>query len=471
MLFNEPRFIAFLLLVFSVFWSLKSNRNRKVFLLLASYFFYGCWDWRFLGLILLSSVTSYVASLLIEQSEDRPFFRSFCLAWGIGIGLGVLFVFKYYNFFSQSIADVASMAGISVAPHRLNVILPVGISFFTFQSVSYVLDTYLHRSRATRNIIDYLLYVAFFPQLVAGPIVRATDFLPQLSACTSFSSVRWRPALSLFVIGYFKKAVISDNIAPLVDGFFLDSGSFGHWDALLAVVLYAVQIYCDFSGYSDMGIAVAAFLGYRLCVNFDHPYFATNVAMFWRKWHISLSTWLRDYLYIPLGGNRKGGVRTVINLMLTMLLGGIWHGAAWTFVVWGLLHGLGLVVHRAWVSVRGKVVGPGAASWFGTATGWLLTMTWVLLTWVFFRSPSMSVAIDVLQAVLFGGTKSRILPQVFWLHLVLLAILHAAAWKQRWVPWIESIPTPVFLMLLSLSVAACLSLVPNGYRPFIYFQF
>ena len=264
----------------------------------------------------------------------------------------------------------------------LSIVLPVGISFYTFQTLSYSIDIYAGRLQPQKSLLDLATFVAFFPQLVAGPIVRAADFLPQLAIARSFSQVNVRACLILFMVGFFKKACVSDNLAPIVDRYFSAPETYNALSSWIGVLSYTVQIYCDFSGYSDMAIACAGLLGYELCVNFDFPYLASSITDFWRRWHISLSTWLKDYLYIPLGGNRGGQLFTYRNLMLTMVLGGLWHGAAWTFVVWGALHGGALIAHKEWkklMTSRAAATKPKNSLW-----PILLTFYWVCITWVFF---------------------------------------------------------------------------------------
>ncbi len=324
----------------------RDNRRRKVLLLLASYAFYAAWDWRFTALIAVSTLADYIAALRIEGAQGRS--RERWLVAALAVNLTLLGFFKYFGFFVDSAVELGELLGVAVRRPALEVILPVGISFFTFQSMSYTLDVHAGRLRATRSLLDVALFVAFFPQLVAGPIVRARHFLPQLAARPRFADVDVRGACALFLLGLFKKVFVADVIGGWIDPFFAAPEDFAPGSSRVAMPLFAIQIYCDFSGYTDMAIASAGLLGYRLTRNFAHPYFAGDVRDFWRRWHISLSTWLRDYLYIPLGGGRGHLLSVYRNLMITMLLGGLWHGANWTFVVWGGLHGLGLVATREW---------------------------------------------------------------------------------------------------------------------------
>ncbi|NNE08668.1 MAG: MBOAT family protein, partial [Gemmatimonadetes bacterium] len=380
MIFTELRFLVFFAIVLGVHWALPRNRPRKVWLLAASYVFYAAWDWRFLSLILGSTIVDYIVGIKLD-GDRAPRVRRAWVSVSVIVNLSLLAVFKYFHFFADSAAALLQTLGLAIEPSSLRIILPVGISFYTFQTMSYSLDIYRGKLRATRDFLDLALFVGFFPQLVAGPIVRARDFLPQLTRRRAASDVAFRPLLLLFLSGFFKKACISDNISGVVDTYFTDPSAYDAMSAWIAVLLYAVQIYCDFSGYSDMAIATAGFLGYSLCENFAFPYFAGSIQDFWRRWHISLSSWLRDYLYILLGGGYGGRLFRYRNLMLTMLLGGLWHGAAWRFVIWGGLHGLALIVHREFHDrLRGRSFRVPAP------VGVLLTFWWVGLTWIFFRA-------------------------------------------------------------------------------------
>lgn len=473
MLFVELRFFLFAGAVFAVYWLLRTNGLRKSWLLAASYVFYGAWDARFLGLIAFSTALDYLLGLQIERSGS-PRTRRRLLAASVVVNLGVLGLFKYFNFFLGSAIELLHWLGLPARPATLAIVLPVGISFYTFQSLSYTVDVYRRQLAATKSPLDFALYVAFFPQLVAGPIVRAADFLPQLETARRLGEIRFRPALALFLIGFCKKACISDNLSPYVDLYFASPAGFDAASAWLAVWLYAVQIYCDFSGYSDMGVACAAMLGYRLCENFRQPYFAASIGDFWRRWHVSLSTWLRDYVYIPLGGNRGGRWRTRGNLLATMLLGGLWHGAAWTFVLWGALHGAALVVQRAWSQSHVPLGSDrrGGESAPRRALAILLTLYWVGAAWILFRAPDLHAAWLALESYVgFVSHGPASLPGVLWVHLACLAALHYALGRIDLASLAERIPEPAFAALYGGSFAVCLAFLPTGYRPFIYFQF
>ena len=345
MLFNSDLFLkffaAFLLLYFLVRHQLVW---RNVLIVIASYTFYGWWDYRFLSLLVISSLLDFVVGRCL-QGIERPARRKLLLALSIAGNLTILGFFKYYDFFAASLASLLTELGMPFNVRTLGIILPVGISFYTFQTMSYAIDVYRRQITATRNLINFLAFVSFFPQLVAGPIERAGHLLPQFERTLAITAAMLEEGLWLVLWGMFKKVVLADNLAPLVDLVYQPTTVSGPL-VLLGTVAFAFQIYCDFSGYSDIARGTAKFLGFDIMVNFNVPYAAANLREFWQRWHISLSTWLRDYLYISLGGNRRGPARTYLNLLLTMLLGGLWHGAAWNFVLWGLWHGGGLVVSR-----------------------------------------------------------------------------------------------------------------------------
>ncbi|MEO1592670.1 MAG: MBOAT family O-acyltransferase, partial [Cyanobacteria bacterium J06632_22] len=383
--------------------------------------------------------------------------------------LGVLGVFKYFNFFADSATHFLGWLGLPANGVTLSLVLPVGISFYTFQTLSYTLDVYFGKLEPERSLLNLACFIAFFPQLVAGPIVRAIDFLPQLQTPRRFRQVDVRACLILFLVGFFKKACVSDNLAPLVDTYFSAPQDYTALSAWIGVLSYAIQIYCDFSGYSDMAIAVAGLLGYELCLNFDAPYFASSITAFWRRWHISLSTWLKDYLYIPLGGNRGGGLLTYRNLLLTMLLGGLWHGAAWTFVFWGGLHGAALVVHREWARRISpyRLLSQTAGVW-----GIALTFYWVCFTWIFFRADSFTTALTVVQGfVLLQSPGTQQLPVALLGAFGILAVLHWGFANPQWKQQLLRLPGQLFATGYGFATAALLTLMPTGYVPFIYFQF
>ena len=468
MLFTEPVFFLFFAAVFAVAWLERSLRRRKLWLLAASYLFYAGWDWRFLSLIALSTVVDFAIGLALERSARAASRRSLLVA-SLGINLGLLAVFKYYGFFVDSAVGLLSALGLEPAARVPEIVLPVGISFYTFQTLSYTIDVYRGRLAPVRSFTDFALFVSFFPQLVAGPIVRAADFLPQLESRPRWRDVAVRRNLALFLVGFVKKACIADGVAPFVDRVFAAPATFTALAIWTAVALYAVQIYCDFSGYSDMAIACAGLLGYRLAPNFAFPYLASSVADFWRRWHVSLSTWLRDYLYVPLGGSRGSRLATHRNLLLTMLLGGLWHGAAWTFVAWGALHGLALAAHREWrrLSAGRRPSLPG-----GRVLATALTLHWVLLTWIFFRAQSFADAAVLGRAfLLFHSPGPRALdPALLGLAALLLAV-HLLSAGRRVEEAVERLPDWAFAGGYGAAAALVAFFLPLRTDAFIYFQF
>lgn len=463
MIFTDWKFFVFFAVAFTVYWSLHDNRWRKLWLLVCSVFFYAAWDWRFLGLVLLVIVNTYTTTLLLSVTEAQNSRRRL-ITVATAVNLGVLGLFKYYNFFADSLAHISPLNFT-----LRSVVLPIGVSFYTFHSLSYMIDTYRRNIVPTRNFVDVALYILFFPQLVAGPIVRATDLLPQMREARLFSSVNFKYFLALFLIGYFKKAVISDNISPLVDRFFAAPAGFGASDAALAVLGYAAQIYCDFSGYTDMAIAVAGLLGYRLKPNFNHPYLSANLVDFWRRWHMSLSFWLRDYLYIPLGGNRGGPLYQARNVMITMLLGGLWHGASWTFVVWGGLHGAGLIVCHAWRTLRERYRRSDKRGYSVTAN--FFTFMFVCFAWIFFRSPDFATAATVIGR--FAVPQSMQLTSLTAATLLGAALLsvHVLFYRLDLPTMLRKTNDFAFASAYGVAIASILPFVNIGVQPFIYFQF
>jgi len=479
MLFVEPQFLIFLILVLVVYWSIPDNSWRKAFLLLVSFVFYGFWDWRFVFLLLFSCGFNFLAGAAIAAAP-APSKRRW-LIFAVAVNLGVLGLFKYFGFFADSARDLLRMFGHEMSYATLHIILPVGISFFTFHGLSYIIDIHRGRIKPNRSPLDFFLYMAFFPQLVAGPIVRAAMFMPQLSSLRSVSMRRFKFLIALFLIGFFKKAIISDSLAPTIDQVFANPQLFDSHAHVVAVVLYAVQIYCDFSGYTDMAIAVAGMLGYRFPQNFNAPYLATSITDFWRRWHMSLSTWLRDYLYISLGGNRHGELKTYRNLLLTMGLGGLWHGASWNFLVWGIVHGTALSAERFWhehasprhrASAVGRSEGLDFAGLATTAAKWFLTFTIVCAAWVLFRSQSFGDSTYILGSI-FGLEAGgiRTIPIGWWAVIVALWAIHYINWRRALLQRIVFLPAAGVAGLAGIQIAMIVLLQPQITTPFIYFQF
>ena len=403
MLFNSTSFVIFLPVVFILFWTLTRNnlRAQNILLLIASYFFYACWDWRFLFLLIFSTVLDFFTGLKIGSSKKSST-KKFWFWLSIIVNLGFLGVFKYYNFFTESFAVAVSNFGLKVNPGTLNLILPIGISFYTFHGLSYVIDVYKDRITPENNFIDYSLFVSFFPLLVAGPIERATHLLPQIKQQKKFDYKKSVDGLRQILWGLFKKVVIADNCAKHVDIIFSNYGDLSGSTLLVGAVLFAFQIYGDFSGYSDIALGTARLFGIELLRNFAYPYFSRDIAEFWRRWHISLSTWFRDYLYIPLGGNSGGVLRKVINIFIIFLVSGFWHGANWTFIAWGFLNALFILpsvilkTNRKNIEIvaKGRVL-PN----FKEASAMITTFTAAVFAWIFFRSETISKAVHYISGI------------------------------------------------------------------------
>lgn len=346
MLFNSPEFFLFFLVVFSAYLLTRKNlRWQNIVLFVASYFFYGSWNWKMLFLMFGTTALDYFLSRKIVAT-DKQAAKKWYLRISLVANLSVLGFFKYFNFFIDSFIDFFNVIGFTVEPLALQIILPVGISFYTFHSISYIVDVYRGNIKPADNLMDYALYISFFPQMVAGPIVRATQLLPQMYKKREITADKVNAAFFLIIWGFFKKMVIADNVAVVSNTVFQNYASYEGLDLFLGVLAFTVQIYCDFSGYTDIARGIAKLMGFEIILNFRLPYFAVDPSDFWKRWHISLSSWLRDYLYISLGGNRGGNIGTYRNLFLTMLLGGLWHGAAWNFVIWGAYHGFILILYR-----------------------------------------------------------------------------------------------------------------------------
>ena len=477
MLFDTTLFVWFLLIVFFGFWLMvRYPVARVVWLLGASYVFYASWNPSLLLLILFSTALDYHAGRGIYRATRMEQRRAW-LALSLVGNLGLLAVFKYADFVLESVNRVAAAAGAGGSIPLLDLVLPVGISFYTFQTLSYTLDIYRGRLKAVDNPLHFALFVAFFPQLVAGPIVRAADFLPQLLREPRYDARQHGVGLFLIAGGLIKKVAIANVLAVnLVDRVFDSPELYSSLEVLAAMHGYALQIYCDFSGYSDVAIGVALLLGFRLPENFRRPYMSANLADFWRRWHISLSSWLRDYLYVPLGGNRGTELGTYRNLFLTMLLGGLWHGASWTFVVWGALHGGALAVLRLWQRLEERAVRavprrPPSGWWVALST--LVTFEFVNLCWVFFRAPDFGTAFRVLGRLAEGSTYT---PNLGWVVVSALlggALLHVT--PVRWKHWLSDrfVAQPAWVQAtVMVAVAVWLQHVKGtDVVPFIYFQF
>ena len=472
MVFNSLTFVIFLGLVLLAHSLPLPWRLRKLNLVLASYLFYAAWNPPFVVLLWISTLVDWFAARAMGRTTSRPRRRALLIA-SLSVNLGLLGAFKYGDFLLENFRLLLAEVGVAYAPPALNLVLPVGISFYTFQTLSYTIDVYRGRLEPWPRFVDFALYVTFFPQLVAGPIVRAGDFLPQCRQPRRASSAQLGWGATLLLVGLFEKVVLADGVmAPVADAVYAAPESAGWVDAWIGTVAFSGQIFFDFAGYSTCAIGAGLCLGFVLPDNFRSPYAAIGFSDFWRRWHISLSSWLRDYLYIPLGGNRKGGARILVNVMLTMLIGGLWHGAAWGFVVWGGIHGVLLVAERV---ARGRF---GQAAWVGRAHGRIglaiLTYVLVCLAWVFFRAESLADALLLTRTMLAGSGANLELgrAQAAWV-LGVTAVLLVGQWLLRDASLAAACrPVPWYLRSLLLALLAIAILgVPGDDRAFIYFQF
>ncbi len=478
-IFNSLTFLVFLGIVLLLYFRL-GHRGQNWMLIVASYVFYGWWDYRFLGLLLFTTFFDYFCALWIE-GEPNPAKRRFLLASSMTVNLTVLCVFKYFNFFAESLQHSFALLGITLSFPMLHVVLPVGISFYTFLSMSYTIDVYRGDLQATHNPTDFMLYVAFFPHLVAGPIVRASILLPQCQQPRKIIPEQVANGLWLILMGYVKKVVVADRLAQVVNwGFSRGSPPFADANSWLVIYAFAFQIYSDFSGYTDIARGISKLMGFELVVNFRAPYLVANPADFWRNWHISLSTWLRDYLYIPLGGNRKGRMRTYCNLMVTMLLGGLWHGAGAAYVLWGLYHGSLLACQRAWHDFVGPRLpsAPRDRAIVTMTKNALLVLIFFHLTclgWLLFRAGSLPAGVDQSRFVL-NYLATMIVPPdginpIARAIVVLGAVSLFFQWKfdamNRFSQW--RVSRQVVGVLAALCAIAALGVFEGA--QFIYFQF
>ena len=467
------RYGLLVILLVAVTALLRAKRLRLLFIVGASYVFYAHWDWHFLPLIWGSSSIDWWLGRKIGNTEEPRARRAWLMAT-VAVNLGALGLFKYWNFGIDSARTALALLNLNVPDITLRLALPVGISFFTFESMSYVIDVYRRQIRPHESYLEYLGFVAFFPHLVAGPIIRPRDLLPQLAAPPRFDSSAGSDGLYLIATGLLKKVAIGDTLATqLIDRTFDAPLQYSGLECYLAVVGYAIQIYCDFSGYTDIAIGSAQLLGIRFPVNFNAPYKARNLSDFWHRWHISLSSWLRDYLYIPLGGNRKGPGRTYVNLIVTMLLGGLWHGANWTFVVWGAIHGMGLAITRWFERRRGTSASATSGGLVRRAAGVFMTFHVVCVAWVFFRASDFHTARLMFQRM---QTLSTYHPNIHTLPMAMLAVGIAThflpdAWTQAVRNSFPRMPAYAQGMVLLLAAIVLRQMQSAEAVPFVYFQF
>lgn len=441
---------------------------------MCSYFFYGYWDWKFCSLLLLSTVIDFFLGQLLYRSE-REKRRRLILSLSLVSNLGILCLFKYFNFFIDSFQIICNEVGWNLDYLHLRVLVPVGISFYTFQTLSYTIDIYRKKLEPTTNFVDFSLFVSFFPQLVAGPIERAKSLLPQLSKKLHPSKLQIKQGITLIILGLFRKVIIGDTAGRYVDHIFGDLHSYKSIELITALILFSIQIYADFSGYSHIARGTAKLLGVELMKNFEQPYLSRNITEFWRRWHISLSTWLRDYLYISLGGNRKGKYRTYLNLMVTMLLGGLWHGASWNFVVWGGLHGLYLFIHKAVVKNKNEINNSINKLNFSTLFKVISTYLLVLFTWLFFRSTSWETTKIFFQKIYFWEKSeyAGLFVSIALVYLIFSGLFDLAEYHYRRHTYLlliksRGLKVGILLALFGVTIIYMFQAKP---LPFIYFQF
>ena len=483
MLFNSISFAIFLPAVFILYWFVvdKSLKLQNFLLLCASYFFYGSWDWRFLFLLIFSTLLDYYTGIKMCQTSSKHS-RKFWLWLSICINLGFLGLFKYYNFFAESFAEVWAKVGLHVNPWTLRVILPVGISFYTFHGLSYVIDIYKQRIKAERNFVDYAFFVSFFPLLVAGPIERATHLLPQIKKERRFDYLQAADGLRQILWGLFKKAVIADQCAQFANTIFANQATYSGSTLVLGALFFTFQIYCDFSGYSDIALGVARLFGIDLLRNFAFPYFSRDIAEFWRRWHISLSTWFRDYLYIPLGGSKGGTLKRVTNTFIIFLVSGFWHGANWTFIAWGFLNALYIMPSIIFNTNRNNLEIVAKGRYLPTLKElfeMVLTFCLVVFAWIFFRSDSLTHAINYIGKIFssslftiprFDASSAQVV-QTFILIMIFLTIEWFGRENQYAIAKMSLFKNRSYRLAFYFALILTIFLFMGKEQQFIYFQF
>ena len=478
MLFNSLSFAIFLPIVFVIYWALP-HKFRWIVLFISSYYFYMSWNVKYVFLIFITTFVSYLTALLIEKTEDKTKRKLFLIAAGV-ISFGILFFFKYFNFFQENVVAFFQMFAIQLHPTTLQLLLPVGISFYTFQTFSYVIDVYRGDVPAERHFGIYATFITFFPQLVAGPIERTSNLLPQIKKEHFFNYEKAAYGMRLMVWGFFKKLVVADVLAVYVDRIFDTLYTRAGFSLVLAVLFFTVQIYCDFSGYSDIAIGCAKLLDIDLMQNFKSPYFSDSIKEFWCRWHISLSTWFRDYVYIPLGGNRKGKLRTHINLIITFLASGLWHGANWTYIIWGLIHGVSQVLEKILIPKKSR-----KKFTFAWALRVLLVFIFCAFTWIFFRAENFKDCIYIIKYLFLGienpvnyiknGFLAMILTRpamiTVGISLALLAIYDFFSLKMDVIEWVGKQKVVIRYAIYLAMLIIIMLWKASGEAAFVYFQF
>ncbi len=479
MLFNSPEYLLFLPLVFILYWFVfpKNHRHQNLLILVASYVFYGWWSWEFTGLLLLSTLLDYSYGFGVAATDRRK--SKVFLGLSVITNLGILGFFKYYNFFAIQVQEGLELLGLHAHPVLLEIVLPIGISFYTFHGMSYVFDIYRGKQKPVKNLVDYGVFVSFFPLLVAGPIERATHLLPQIQKSRSFRYIQAVEGARMIVWGMFKKVVIADSLAPMVDAVFENPADHSGTTLILGAIAFSIQIYGDFSGYSDIAIGTAKLLGFELLSNFKFPYFSRDLAEFWRRWHISLSSWFRDYLYIPLGGSREGKLKSVRNTFLIFLVSGFWHGANWTFLAWGFLHALGFLPlllagknrsHVQEIVAANKAL-PRPKEFFQM----LITFSFVCFAWIFFRAETMDAAMNYIvqigKSIVHNPEQFLRTPEYVHVLLYILPLL-CADWYLRKDERALRVPqNPWVRFALYLALLQMIFTKFHTETSFIYFQF
>ncbi len=476
MFFNSLAFAVFLPIVFLLYWFVfgKTKSMQNAFLVVVSYYFYSCWDWRFLFLLIFSTLLCYFTGIQIEKNTQKA--RKFWFWLSIILNLGFLGIFKYYNFFASSLSEALNNIGLQSSPLLLDVILPVGISFYTFHGLSYVIDIYYKRIQSEKNVVDYALFVSYFPLLVAGPIERATHLLPEIKVKRTFNLEKAKEGVYQIIWGLVKKVVIADTCATYANAVFDNYSSMNSLSLILGAVYFAFQIYGDFSGYSDMALGMSKLFGLDLLRNFNYPYFSRDIAEFWRRWHISLSSWFRDYLYIPLGGSRGSKIKQVRNVFIIFVVSGFWHGANWTFLAWGFINAMYFLPSLLLGTNRNNMETAELHWDFNSIKVFfsiLATFTLACVAWIFFRANSIQIAFDYIRKIFTNGTfVSQFLPNQRYSYELLLLVLAfvLVEWNSRYK--IEPISGKYSWLKMTLCILAIIALGTYAdYKEFIYFQF